>query len=179
MSNLRYASTPPSDTVLQGFAGNEPELFGQNTASRNVHDAKYDRNHEAIERAYRILINKLGKIPSNAQIAKETGLAERTIYNHLDEIDIPKLLGSRVKVAAPYIDQILYDIIRASHNGNTRASELFLQVVFGWRPGQKVETEQPKQEYSEEEIERLKASAIYRASRRTEVLEAKTSSSFS
>lgn len=70
--------------------------------------------------------------PTNAELAKEVGVCERTIVRHLATIDLADYFSEQRGVPAVMAPNVMMAIYNSALKGSTRAQKLILQIVFEW-----------------------------------------------
>jgi hypothetical protein len=94
----------------------------------NNHSQEWENNHTTICEAFINLAVLKERLPTKTEIAAETNLSLRTVYNHLNH------LGQQ-KIEAEYLQQfkiatgpVLAKIIELALSGDMRAARLYLLV---------------------------------------------------
>ena len=89
----------------------------------------WELNHRMIERAYLTLFkDRLGQgdltAPSTSEISEITGITQKTIREHLEELDLDRLTRHNpLKLMA---NQVLGGIATAGMKGDPKCAQLFL-----------------------------------------------------
>ncbi len=115
--------------------------------------ADWRANHLLIERSIMYLMHKNGRPATNIEIAERTGLSERAVRYHLENVDLDQLFSHVIKSYAPLADEIMMSVVKSARNGTNRAQQLYFEIVFGWKPGQRIEIEKPH--FSDDDLERM------------------------
>ena len=72
------------------------------------------------------------KEPTNAEIAKLSGLSENTVSKHMKEIDFGKIFLSQRRRMSTLSGPLFMSIYNSALKGNAKAQELMMQLVFEW-----------------------------------------------
>ena len=70
--------------------------------------------------------------PTNAELAKEVGVSERTIVRHLATIDLADYFSEQRGILAMMAPNVMMAIYNSALKGSARAQKLILQIVFEW-----------------------------------------------
>lgn len=93
--------------------------------------------------------------PTNAELAKELNVSERTVARHLKTIDFGDYFAEQRHIFAPMMSNVMMSIYNSAIKGSPKAQKLMLQIVFGWAEPKTFEQPEPLQtdvsndEYSE------------------------------
>jgi len=158
----KYTDTPVSDVKpTEAAVAKLPQSASFSEQSpEDKHRSDWQANHLLIENAIMMLMHKLGRPASNLEIAKATGLSERAVRYHIENIDMPTLFSQVRLQYAPLADEIMMSVVKSARRGTGRAQELYFELVFGWKRGQTIEIEKPRR--TEEEVRKLSESALIR-----------------
>lgn len=85
-----------------------------------------------IARAFIDLYRQNKQEPSNAELAKEVGVSERTVIRHLKAIDFSSYFEDQRSQFAPMMPNVMMAIYNSAIRGKVPAQKLMLQIVFGW-----------------------------------------------
>lgn len=94
--------------------------------------------------------------PTNAELAKEVGISERTIARHLATIDVADYFSKQRSVLAMMAPNVMMAIYNSALKGSAKAQKLILQIVFEWAEPKSFE--QPvtdKPELTDEDIQNM------------------------
>lgn len=93
------------------------------------------------------------KQPTNAELAKEIGVSERTIIRHLKTIDFSSYFEEQRIAFAPMMSNVMIAIYNSAIKGKVPAQKLMLQIVFNWaEPKSFEQPERITEQASEEEL---------------------------
>lgn len=70
--------------------------------------------------------------PTNAELAKEVGVSERTIIRHLKTLDFTDYFIEQRSTFAPLMESVMIAIYNSAIKGKVPAQKLMLHIVFGW-----------------------------------------------
>lgn len=93
--------------------------------------------------------------PTNAELANELNVSERTVARHLKTIDFGDYFAEQRYIFAPMMSNVMMSIYNSAIKGSPKAQKLMLQIVFGWAEPKTFEQPEPLQtdvsndEYSE------------------------------
>ena len=109
--------------------------FGLMGPERNI---TWQNNHDSITKAMSKLMRKHGRVPSNGDLAAETGLTVATIYKHLKEFGQQQLVEDEVECFKFLTGTVLATLQEQAREGDIRAIRLALQIagVIGTRKGE-------------------------------------------
>lgn len=82
--------------------------------------------------------------PTNAELAKEVGVSERTIARHIATIDLSDYFNEQRNILATMAPNVMMAIYNSALKGSTKAQKLILQIVFEW--AEPKEFEQPERQ---------------------------------
>lgn len=83
--------------------------------------------------------------PTNAELAKEIGVSERTIIRHLKSLDFADYFIEQRSTFAPLMESVMIAIYNSAIKGKVPAQKLMLQIVFGWAEPTSYDPPQPSQ----------------------------------
>ena len=93
------------------------------------------------------------KHPTNAELAKEVGVSERTVARHLKSINFTDYFSDQRHIFAPLMSNVMMSIYNSAIKGSPKAQKLMLQIVFGWaEPKSYEQPEITTPEATEEEL---------------------------
>lgn len=72
------------------------------------------------------------KQPTNAELAKEIGVSERTVIRHLKTINFSDFFEEQRSAFAPMMPNVMLSIYNSAMKGKVSAQKLMLQLVFNW-----------------------------------------------
>lgn len=102
------------------------------------------------------LYREYQKQPTNAELAKDIGVSERTIVRHLKTIDFTDYFSDQRHKFAPLMSNVMMSIYNSAIKGSPKAQKLMLQIIFGWaEPKSFEQPEYTPTEVSEEELAEL------------------------
>ena len=102
---------------------------------RRAQNTAYKILDEQIKDAYKSIIKAEKRIPTQAEVAKSCGIAERTVTRHLDQINLTNLVH-------PYRilgDEVLNGLFKEAVGGNVQAMKLYFMLIFDWAEKQEME----------------------------------------
>ena len=88
----------------------------------------WEKNHIIIQNAFVDLYKKLGKPPTNPQIAEECQLSVPTVQKHFKDLKLDNITP-QLKARAT---RVLHGIANKGEKGDASCAKLFFQLVFGW-----------------------------------------------
>lgn len=94
--------------------------------------------------------------PTNAELAKDVGVSERTIARHLTTIDLADYFSEQRSILAMMAPNVMMAIYNSALKGSAKAQKLILQIVFEWAEPKSFE--QPvtdKPELTDEDIQNM------------------------
>jgi len=92
----------------------------------------WKENHNNIFNEHWRLYEETGKLPTQLQIAKNLGLAPKTVNSHMQDIDLHDGLDNHKK----FRDEVINKLRK---NSDAASLKLWLQVVFGFSEKKTVE----------------------------------------
>ena len=101
-------------------------MMKKKTKQTGVHSAVYRKNDALIRAEYTRVLKETHKMPTQAQVAEECGITEKTVNTHLHAINFNdivkpwKLFGSRV----------LQGLEEKASNGDAAAARLYFFLVY-------------------------------------------------
>lgn len=120
-----------------------------NTPRRRDWQSMQQKVSDAFIRLYR----ENQKQPTNAELAREIGVSERTIVRHLKSIDFADYFSNQRHIFAPLMSNVMMSIYNSAIKGSPKAQKLMLQIVFGWaEPKSYEQPEITTSEATEEEL---------------------------
>lgn len=91
--------------------------------------------------------------PTNAELAKEVSVSERTIVRHLATIDLADYFSEQRGILAVMAPNVMMAIYNSALKGSARAQKLILQIVFEWaEPKSFEQTEKTSEQATEAEL---------------------------
>ena len=94
--------------------------------------------------------------PTNAELAEELNVSERTVARHLKAIDFGDYFAEQRHIFAPMMSNVMMAIYNSAIKGSPKAQKLMLQIVFGWAEPKTFEQPEPLQaEVSNDELSEL------------------------
>tara|TARA_Y100000114_G_scaffold156718_1_gene184930 strand:+ start:34 stop:492 length:459 start_codon:yes stop_codon:yes gene_type:complete len=109
-----------------------------------------------VARAFVDLYRQNQQQPTNAELAKEVGVSERTVIRHLKEVDFSSHFDELRAPFATMLPNVMIAIYNSAIKGKVPAQKLFLQIVFGWAEPKVYEQPERQSEYvSEDELAKL------------------------
>lgn len=88
----------------------------------------WEQNHAKIREAMlELLAEKRGRIPSQDEIAKRSGLSRTTVQRHMREMEL-------TRIAKPFralADTVLLGLANRAVKGDTAAARLYFKLTFG------------------------------------------------
>ena len=102
---------------------------------RRAQNASYKILDERIKAAYTDIIKAEKRIPSQAEVAKRCGIAERTVLRHLEQVNITDL----VKPYRILGDKVLSGLFTEAVKGNVQAMKLYFMLIYDWSEKQEIE----------------------------------------
>jgi DNA-binding transcriptional regulator YhcF (GntR family) len=91
--------------------------------------ADWAANQELISNAAMELLEKEKRVPSNAELARITGLDEHTVSKHIDELTLEKI----AKPYRVYAGKVMTGLTAQSAKGDPAAVKLWNQLVMAWK----------------------------------------------
>lgn len=104
-----------------------------------------------IARAFVDLYRQNQQQPTNAELAKEVGVSERTVIRHLKEIDFSSHFNEQCAPFATMLPNVMMAIYNSAIKGKVPAQKLFLQIVFNWAEPKVYEQPERQSEYVSED----------------------------
>lgn len=95
------------------------------------------------------------KQPTDAELAKLTGLGQRTVERHMKDIDYAELFLVQRERFAQLSPNVLMAIYNSALKGSAKAQEMMLQVIFGWASPKFYDPPTPEAQNNEEELKQL------------------------
>lgn len=95
---------------------------------RRAQNTSYKLMDERIKAAYEEIIKAEKRIPTQAEVAKKCGIAERTVHRHLQRINLTDLVQ-------PYRilgNKVLSGLFTAAVGGNVQAMKLYFLLIYDW-----------------------------------------------
>ena len=102
---------------------------------RRAQNASYKILDVQIKEAYESIIKAEKRIPTQAEVAKVCGIAERTVTRHLEKINLTDLVQ-------PYRilgNKVLSGLFTAAVGGNIQAMKLYFMLIYDWAEKQEME----------------------------------------
>ncbi len=94
------------------------------------HRLDWERNHFALTEAYLKIVKETGKHPTIKALREITGFSYRIIANHLQELDLQKVVGgSAHKLLA---NNVVMGLASKGAKGDAFAAKLYFQLVFDY-----------------------------------------------
>lgn len=100
--------------------------------SPNKKRQDWEDNHRRISQAVLSHYRSSHKTPTQAEIAKLTGLSRETVGKHLREMDFDKLFDRNRAMMALHSDVLMMAVINSAIKGSFGAQKLYFQIVYGW-----------------------------------------------
>lgn len=135
---------------------NVPESAENDKSSQEPEDEKvkrrrdWQRNNREIAKAILDFYKEHGKSPTNAELAKLTGISERAIQNHFDELDFADIFESGRRKMATMAEPAFLAILNSAVKGSAKSQDLFMQIVMGWIPKRELDANLRFDEIKEE-----------------------------
>jgi len=98
-------------------------------------NTSYKLVDERIKEAYKAIIKAEKRIPSRLEVAKRSGISERTVSRHLEQISLTKLVQP-YKVLG---NEVLSGLFKEAVGGNVSAMKLYFMLIFEWAEKQEIE----------------------------------------
>jgi hypothetical protein len=88
----------------------------------------YYKNDLMIKKAYMQVLKKTGTMPTQQKVAEITGLTQKTVWQHLDAIDLREV----VRPFKVWSDDVLNALKDKSLEGDYQAIRLYFMLTYDW-----------------------------------------------
>jgi DNA-binding phage protein len=89
----------------------------------------WEYNHVSITGAINHLIERLGRMPTKTEIARETGLSRKTIYKHMKDYKAHPLFQEQEEQFKLVKGSMLSLLHRLAYQGDVKAIKLFMEAT--------------------------------------------------
>jgi hypothetical protein len=158
-----------------------PEL----TATRR---SDWRNNHLAIQKAIIEFTRQHQRFPAYREIVKLTGFELKTVYTHMQEMDLNMLHNDLKQMLCMFSDQVALALLNAGLRGNIGALKVLFKIIFNYdfdapivpkhsnttNVTQSRELDDAEIETTEETLQHLLVLAQQRADRNKEIAQAQT-----
>ncbi|HLP51357.1 MAG TPA: hypothetical protein VK154_10765 [Chitinophagales bacterium] len=99
-------------------------------------ESRYDANRKLIQEAMRRLFTTLGRMPSQIEVARDTGLSRQTVNKHInDQVENPEETIQQYRyMGKEVLDNVLDNVLK--HN-NMHAARIYLERITKMEQGPK------------------------------------------
>lgn len=98
-------------------------------AGKEYRSQIWEYNHSTITSAIATLMQELGRMPAQREIATKSGLSRQTISKHINEYTKHNLYLSEVENFRFMASKVLAKMFQFAVNGDTGAAKIFLKAV--------------------------------------------------
>ncbi len=88
----------------------------------------FEENHEKLAKAFFAHIKADGRMPTNVQLCKDTGLSSTTVTKHFDKLSGISL-DARIRGFKLLAETVMASLAIQSQEGDVQAAKLFMQIV--------------------------------------------------